>query len=326
MPYAVSLSSDVEFRLGRSDIALSQGHEAGALAEELGSSVLSSRAQTLVAQVLAGRGHRSEAQARARAARDVAAQTDLDSMVNVATWILGFSLLVEEPGEALVALELVQGLSRERGLAQPQTFPWQPDLVEAYVRLGRPDEARRALATLSEQAHRSGGSSAPAVTCRGRGLIDDDIDRHFGEALALHALTPTPFERARTELAYGFRLRRVGRRTEARGQLERALATFEDLGAEPWARQAREEIGASGARLRPRRGGPSHEELSPRELQVALVVASGLTNREAGARLFLSEKTIERHLGVVYRKLGLRSRTELAARMAREEPAEAPAE
>ena len=93
--------------------------------------------------------------------------------------------------------------------------------------------------------------------------------------------------------------------------------TFEELGAEPWARQAREEIAASGARLRPRRAGRPEEGLSPRELQVATAVAGGLTNREAGARLFLSEKTIERHLGSVYRKLGLRSRTELAAHMAR---------
>jgi len=101
--------------------------------------------------------------------------------------------------------------------------------------------------------------------------------------------------------------------------LGRALATFEELGAEPWARQAREEIAASGARLRPRRATRPGEELSPREHQVALAVASGLTNRQAAARLFLSEKTIERHLGSVYRTLGLRSRTELAARMAREE-------
>ena len=172
------------------------------------------------------------------------------------------------------------------------------------------------MATLSEQAHRTGGAWARAVTCRGRGLIDDDIDRHFGEALALDPLSPTPFDRARTEFSDGSRLRRAGRSSDARAQLERALTTFDEIGAQPWARQAREEIAASGARLRPRPADRPSDELSPREVQVALAVAEGATNREAGARLFLSEKTIERHLSSVYRKLGLRSRTELARRFA----------
>ena len=86
---------------------------------------------------------------------------------------------------------------------------------------------------------------------------------------------------------------------------------------QPWARQAREEMAAGGGRLRPRTAGAPSDELSPRELQVALAVAEGATNREAAAQLFLSEKTIERHLGSVYRKLGLRSRSELARRFAR---------
>ena len=158
------------------------------------------------------------------------------------------------------------------------------------------------------------------MTARCRGLLDEDIDRHFGEALGFHDQTPMPFERARTELAYGARLRRVGRRSEAREHLRRALAAFDGLGADPWARRAREEIAASGAGL-PARGGPRADELSPRERQTALAAAEGLTNREVAARLFVSEKTVERHLGSVYRKLGLRSRTELARRIAEGGPA-----
>jgi DNA-binding CsgD family transcriptional regulator len=193
-------------------------------------------------------------------------------MVMVGTWARGFDALGSgRPADALPHLEEVARRSEVRGLLEPSIVPWQPDLVETYARLGRREDARRVLRRLAEQANASGGSRARAVTCRCHGLIDHDFDRHFGEALALHGLTPTPFERARTELAFG------------RG----------------------------GSRVPPR-------VFSPRELQVALAVATGLTNREVAARLFLSEKTVERHLGSVFRLLGLRSRTELAVRMARE--------
>ena len=122
---------------------------------------------------------------------------------------------------------------------------------------------------------------------------------------------PTPFERARTELAWGERLRRSGRRTEARERLNRALRIFDRLGAAPWAERARGELRASGQSvLTPEQR--AEDALTPQELQVAAIVAGGATNREAAAALFLSVKTIEFHLRHVYRKLGIRSRTELA--------------
>jgi DNA-binding NarL/FixJ family response regulator len=96
--------------------------------------------------------------------------------------------------------------------------------------------------------------------------------------------------------------------------LHRALATFETLGAEPWAEQVRAELRASGETPEPSPGG-SLMTLTPQELQVALVVGGGATNREAAAALFISPKTVEFHLGNVYGKLGVRSRTELALKM-----------
>ena len=121
----------------------------------------------------------------------------------------------------------------------------------------------------------------------------------------------TPFEQARTELAWGEQLRRSGRRTEARERLNRALQIFDRLGAAPWAERARGELRASGQSvLTPEQR--AEDALTPQELQVAAIVAGGATNREAAAALFLSVKTIEFHLGHVYRKLGIRSRTELA--------------
>ena len=106
--------------------------------------------------------------------------------------------------------------------------------------------------------------------------------------------------------------------TYASRQYDLAIERFERLGAVPWTDRATTELRASGETIQP--GGViATNELTPQELQVALTVAKGATNREAGAALFLSPKTIEAHLGRIYRKLDVRSRTELAALLAREE-------
>jgi DNA-binding CsgD family transcriptional regulator len=144
---------------------------------------------------------------------------------------------------------------------------------------------------------------------------DTDFEKEFVNALDLHDHTPTPFDRGRTELCYGERLRRVGRRIDAREHLRVALAIFESLGAEPWAEQARAALRSTGERLRKREESTA-EKLTAQELQVAVLVAEGGTNREVGARLMLSPRTIEFHLRNIYAKLGVRSRTELASRLA----------
>jgi DNA-binding NarL/FixJ family response regulator len=312
-----AFGAELEFRVGRWDQALARAEEAAQSLEETGQLTPLTFALVMLATVEAGLGREDACRARVARASELASRLDVGSIRAYAGFALGF--LEQGLGRAAAALahlEPVAAFSRERGAIEPATVMWQPDLIEAHARLGRIDDARRALATLAEDAGRTGGCWARAATCRCRGLIDDDIDRHFGEALAWHARVEMPFELARTQLAYGARLRRAGRRTEARAQLEPALSAFEDLGAQPWARQAREEIAASGARLRPRRAARADDALSPRELQVAMAVAEGLTNREVAARLFLSEKTVERHLGSVYRRLGIRSRTQLARRFA----------
>ena len=154
-----------------------------------------------------------------------------------------------------------------------------------------------------------------AARCRLLFAPVDDVERLLDDALNLPA---SPFEAARTLLVAGERLRRGGQRIAARARLNAALDGFERAGAHPWAERARSELRASGARLRTRE--PSiRDELTTQELQVALVVAEGVTNREAAARLFLSPKTIELHLSRAYRKLGVRTRTELARTLHRSE-------
>ena len=126
--------------------------------------------------------------------------------------------------------------------------------------------------------------------------------------------TPAAFERARSLLALGERVRRDRRRAEAREPLRAALDVFDALGAAPWSRRARSELRATGERVAGRRGAPT-TELTTQELRVAVAVAEGVSNREAGAALFLSPRTVEHHLTRVYEKLGVKSRAALARRL-----------
>jgi DNA-binding CsgD family transcriptional regulator/tetratricopeptide (TPR) repeat protein len=226
---------------------------------------------------------------------------------------------------ALVLLELGVGLvepsplERLRGaLGDPPLLrdtpanATAPEFVEALVRAGDADAATELLAAFADEAERVGQAFPQAVALRCRGLLadEDSYEREFERSLELHALDKDIFATARTRLAYGERLRRSGRRVDAREQLKQARGVFEGLEAVPWAERARSELRATGERVRAR-GPATSEELTPQELQVSMLVVDGRTNREVGAQLFLSPKTIEWHLGHVYRKLGIGSRAEL---------------
>jgi len=194
------------------------------------------------------------------------------------------------------------------------------DAAEAYLSAGRVDEATPWLERFVGQAR---AAEWPWVMARAAHLeafaAGDDFEHLYDVALEWHERARQPFLRARTELAYGGRLRRDGQRRKARDQLRRAVTTFESLGARPWADRAAAELLATGEHVR-RRNDPDTSQLTPQELQVALLVARGATNKEAAAQLFLSPKTIEKRLGSTYAKLGLRSRSELARVFAAQEP------
>jgi DNA-binding CsgD family transcriptional regulator len=188
-----------------------------------------------------------------------------------------------------------------------------PDLVEALLATGRDSEAAGVAAGFEARAEAKGRPWARARACRAAGLLADDhgIDAPFRASLALHADTLDGYERARTQLAYGERLRRARRRIDARPLLRSALATFEQLRATPWANRAARELEATGEAVR-RHGQPTTAVLTPQELQISLLLAEGRTTRAVAAALFLSPKTVEYHLRKVYTKLGVRSRAELA--------------
>jgi DNA-binding CsgD family transcriptional regulator len=152
------------------------------------------------------------------------------------------------------------------------------------------------------------------VLARARALLSASPE--LAESLLLEALSyqreqAQPFDRARTELAYGEALRRARRRTQARVQLRSALATFEGLGTPRWAERARQELEATGITAR-RRDPSTLDTLTPQELRIARLVAEGATNRDVAGQLYLSPKTVEYHLRKVYLKLGVSSRVELA--------------
>jgi DNA-binding CsgD family transcriptional regulator len=226
---------------------------------------------------------------------------------------------------ALAELELGQGgiasaleplLECERvldelGLRDADLEP-APELVDAYLRLGRPEEARAAAERFYPLALEKGQPWSLARAARCEGLLADDggfVER-FEAALSYHRQTPDTFEQARTELFYGERLRRARRRTAARERLRTALQAFDRLGAAPWAERADAELKATGESARRREVG-TRDRLTPQELQIAHALAEGRTTREAAAKLYLSPKTVEYHLRNVYGKLEIRSRDEL---------------
>ena len=195
------------------------------------------------------------------------------------------------------------------------------ELVDAYLRLGRRDDAQRIGDEFLAAATAKGQPWSLARALRGQGLLaaDGELADQFDLALVYHEQTLDAFEAARTRLSYGERLRRTRNRVLARQQLHAALDIFERLDAHPWAERARAELAATGATLR-RRDPSTVDDLTPRELQIALALAGGRTTREAAAALFLSPKTVEYHLRHVYDKLGIRSREELAHRLSGQMP------
>ena len=213
------------------------------------------------------------------------------------------------------------GAAHERlstALARPHRLdliPYVPDLVEAAVRLDGPPRLGDAFELYEGWATAVGMSWATAVKARCRALLDDaNAEAHFTEALAAHALPgDRPFEAARTTLLYGEWLRRQRRVNEAKPPLRQAMDAFERFRAPVWADRARLELRAAGESVTAREPGPGDRfaGLTPQESQVVRLAAEGLTNREIGAQLFLSPRTVGYHLYKAYPKLGVASRAEL---------------
>jgi DNA-binding CsgD family transcriptional regulator len=315
LPYLQQLGADAAYRLGDWETAERESNDAVVSAELSGQAGPLSIALAVRARILAARGDEAAARSSAETAIELGGPPGNGASVFWASAASGFlELSLGRSAEAIEALEQTRVLSELAELEDPLIIPWAPDLVEAYARSGRMGDAQALAEELAERAKRSGAPLAAALAERCSAIARTTERAGFERALDHHDAASQPFERARTLLAFGSRLHRDRRRVEARERLRESLAIFERLGANPWAEQARAELRAAGAT--PRRDVDDSDELTPQELRVAFAVARGAKNREVAAELFLSPKTVEFHLGRIYRKLGIHSRTELAARVA----------
>jgi DNA-binding CsgD family transcriptional regulator/tetratricopeptide (TPR) repeat protein len=185
--------------------------------------------------------------------------------------------------------------------------------IEAAVRAGDLAAARGWTDELARFADATGRPWALATVAFGRALTSDraEADAPFRESLAHHAGAGRPLDAARARLAYGEWLRRSQRRVDARQHLREAVETFQDLRAEPLAARAGQELRASGETAR-KRDPSTLVELTPTELQIARLVASGLSNKEVAAQCWISPRTVAFHLRNVFTKAGITSRGELA--------------
>jgi DNA-binding CsgD family transcriptional regulator len=243
-----------------------------------------------------------------------------------ASWnraVLGFlDLSVGDAAGAHAHLAPVVGYLERMGSAEPGIIPCVPDEIEALVALGDLDAAEPLIDRLEIQGRTRDRPWALAAAHRGRALLGaargdlDGSERAATLALEQHARAGQPFETARTELVLGQIQRRRKQKRAARASLEHARDTFVQLGAILWAERAELEMGRIGGRP------PAPLGLTATERSVAELVGEGRTNREVADALFMSPSTVQAHLKHIFRKLGVRSRTELAAGLDRAAPTE----
>jgi DNA-binding CsgD family transcriptional regulator len=302
----------LEWFAGRWDRALMHAETAMELAGQLAD-------DQFHGMVLCGRAlvdaHRGDAAAARGAAFEAAEIADTVADAIFPIWneaVLGhLELSLGNPEAAAAHLSVLPERLTALGWNDPADSVW-PDAIEALVEVGDIERAETYLARYEALARRSGSVWAHATSARCRGLLSaahgsfDAALAAFDQALAEHDRMPGSFERGRTLLACGVVRRRARQRGSAREALRAAVEIFEQQGAHQWARRASDELGRISGRR------PGGAELTATELEVARRAAVGRTNKEIAAALFMSVHTVEAHLSRVYRKLGVRSRTQLS--------------
>jgi ATP/maltotriose-dependent transcriptional regulator MalT len=265
---------------------------------------------TNMASVEAVWGRTEDARAHATEALAIGRQSEYSLLADSAEMTLGFIELtagrIDEATDRLISLTDLNRPSAHVVIVLHAI----PDLIEAAVRVGRAHETDERLARYRYWATTTGTAAAVALLARCEALLTTrPPEEGFGEAIQRAGALP-PFQRARTELLYGEWLRRERRRQEARAHLRAALELFHGLGAVPWEQRADAELRATGETTR-KRDPSTLDQLTPQELQIAGLVADGLTNKEIAAQLYLSPRTIDYHLRKLFSKLGIASRSEL---------------
>ena len=260
------------------------------------------------AWVEAALGHADETRVHVERSTELERRMGWTGQHSVAVGVL--ELALGDPDASVGAFE-ASGIDDERlrsDAIAPRSFV--PAYVEALVQVGRVADAQPITASYIEVAERSTRPLAVALARRCRGLVDGSAEDLEASADMLLAVS-NGYEAARTRLCLGELLRRRGNRTTARGHLRAALDTFDGLAATAWANRARGALTVLGDTYRPR-SSPVRTDLTPQERNVARLVASGLSNREIAAHLFVTANTVETHLRHIFQKLDVSSRTQLA--------------
>jgi DNA-binding CsgD family transcriptional regulator len=265
--------------------------------------------------IRAFRGPLADARAEAEAAIDAGLRSGVPYWALLGSQALGLAELVAgNLAAAHAILAMITEAVTGREIVDPGWLALRsiPDDIESLVRLGDMAAAETLLAPIEERARRLDRAWALATAGRCRALLMSargDHDAAAGalrQAFAAHERLDMPLELARTHLIAGDVARRARRRAAARNHTETARAMFARAGAVPWAERAEAELARLGASRATGAG------LTAVERQVASLVAAGHTNREAAAELYMGLRTVEAHLSAIYRKLGVRSRRELA--------------
>ncbi len=304
--------TELEWLGGSWDLAQAYAEEGLLVADQAESRMMEGAISALLALVEGSRGDVDGA--RTRGVRALAQLDEVGdrSYSTYASHILGFIEL--SAGNPSAAHDRFGSISVEQGIEGTKRLAFIGDEIEALVLLGRIDEA----GALADELQRRGELLhrptllATAARCHGlvhgaRGDLEGAI-RSAERAVALGADLGLPFERGRALLVLGDIQRRAKHRRAARETLTAAAAVFEALGASPWKAKAVDSLARVGGRVR-------SEGLTPTELQVATLVARGLTNKEVAAELFVTVRAVEANLSRIYAKLDVRSRTELVSRL-----------
>ena len=307
LPYPLAVRADLAFRRGRWVAALDDARAAVDAAQATAQRTMLAFTLAVLARVEAWRGARQEARRHAGEALAIAIADRADGIALHAQAALAeVELLDGRPDAAAAAAREAARLERAGGLMQLGCSCWAGPLVEALAQSGRHDEAAEELEDLDRRAAAGGSAYGRAVVARGRLLLaaPERIDALARAALDALDDLRLPLERARTERAIGERLRSAGRRADARPHLLAAAAAFDALGATESAQRARAALDE---------GAPDAGDvvLSAEEHRICQMVAAGATNREIAGALYVSEKTVERRLSALYRRLGVGSRIEL---------------
>jgi DNA-binding CsgD family transcriptional regulator len=301
---------------GRLDVAAELADEALERSEQLGGNDINVIPLSVRAQIHAYAGREDDARRDAAAVLEAAERLKLPSMM---AWpIMTIVFLDVTKGDHVAALatwERVSMFLEDRANTDPVNAFGLPDAIEAMVAVGRIEAADRWLAPWEERGERMDRAWVLAVSARSRAILlaargDLAAAVEVGErSMQQYERLPMPFERARTLLLLGQLYRRKRQKRKAIDAFNEALEAFTQIGATTWAERVNSELSRSKV------GHTGDVGLTSSEQQVADLAATGMTNNDIAAALFISPKTVEHHIGRVYRKLGIRNRAELGQRM-----------